>query len=51
MPRALGQIELDDGGLMIVAESVTDGRWWIIGRGVDEAALTQIAADLALVGS
>jgi hypothetical protein len=43
-------VKLDDGGLMIAAENVTDGRWWIIGRGVDEIALTQIAADLTLVG-
>jgi hypothetical protein len=35
---------------MIVAENVTDGRWWIIGRGIDEVTLTQIAADLTLVG-
>jgi hypothetical protein len=43
-------VKLDDGGLMIAAENVTDGRWWIIGRGVDEVTLTQIAADLTLVG-
>ena len=43
-------VRLDDGGLMVAAENVTDGRWWIIGRGVDEVALSQIAADLTLVG-
>jgi hypothetical protein len=43
-------VALDDGGLMIAAENVTDGRWWIIGRGVDEVTLTQIASDLVLVG-
>lgn len=43
-------VALDDGGLMIAAEDMTKGRWLVIGRGVDEAALTKIAADLALVG-
>ena len=43
-------VALGDGGLMIAAENVTDGRWWITGRGIDEVALTQIASDLVLVG-
>jgi hypothetical protein len=43
-------VALGDGGLMIAAENVTDGRWWIIGQGIDEVALTQIASDLVLVG-
>jgi hypothetical protein len=42
-------VKLEDGGLMIAAENVTDGRWWIIGRGVDESTLTQIASDMILV--
>ena len=48
MPATL--VALDDGGLMIAAENVTDGRWWIIGHGVDEVTLTQLASDLVLVG-
>jgi hypothetical protein len=43
-------VALDDGGLMIVAENMSDGRWWLIGHGVDDAALTKIAADLVRVG-
>ena len=39
----------DDGSLMVVAEG-PDGQWWIVGTRVDEAALTEIAADLVLVG-
>jgi hypothetical protein len=43
-------VALDDGRLAIVAEEVGVGQWWIIGRGVDEPALTEIASDLARVG-
>jgi len=43
-------VALDDGRLAIVAEEVGVGQWWIIGRGVDEQALTEIASELARVG-
>jgi hypothetical protein len=43
-------VALDDGRLAVVAEAVTDGSWWIIGSGLDEQALTEIAADLVLIG-
>jgi len=47
-PAAL--VALGDGGWMVVAEAATDGNWWITGNGLDEAALTKIASDLARVG-
>ena len=43
-------VALGDGGWMVVAEAATDGNWWITGNGLDEAALTKIASDLARVG-
>jgi hypothetical protein len=43
-------VALDNGGLAIVAEDVGVGSWWIIGHGVEEQALTEIASDLARVG-
>lgn len=48
LPAAV--VALDDGGLAVVAEDVGNGRWWIIGRGVEEQALTKIASDLTRVG-
>jgi hypothetical protein len=42
-------IALDDGGLMVVAQATGEGIWSVTGTGLDEAALTRIAADLVLV--
>jgi hypothetical protein len=43
-------VALDDGRLTVVAEATQEGQWSITGTGLDEAALTKIAADLVLVG-
>jgi hypothetical protein len=43
-------VALDDGRLAVVAEAAGSGSWWIIGDGLDEAALTEIASDLVRVG-
>ena len=43
-------VALGDGRLMIVAEASREGQWSITGTGLDEPALTKIAADLVLVG-
>jgi hypothetical protein len=47
--RSAELVAKDDGSLMVVAEA-PDGQWWITGTRVDEASLTEIAADLVLVG-
>jgi hypothetical protein len=47
--RSAELVAKEDGSLMVVAEA-PDGQWWISGTRVDEASLTEIAADLVLVG-